>query len=213
MNDITKLKEHLGRLYPGAGTDLTEPLHEDGFWWLYVEHDRKQLSIRWSIDGTFGISSEAGDSFGEGPDELLRSFDEARKRLDLLLATDERTSPPRGVLLRRLREKCGLTQQALAELLGIRQASVSGFERRSDVQVSTLERVLDALGGKLEIFAVFPDGRYRMDAEVTAAVAQTHPADESDAAEAQAAWSGLVVPRGQKTLAGDTLNESRFLVE
>jgi hypothetical protein len=36
------------------------------------------------------------------------------------------------------------------------------MERRSDIQFGTLRRVIKALGGSLEIFAVFSDARYRV---------------------------------------------------
>jgi len=38
------------------------------------------------------------------------------------------------------------------------QAAVSKMERRTDVYVSTLAKFIQAMGGQLEIRAVFPDG-------------------------------------------------------
>jgi transcriptional regulator with XRE-family HTH domain len=62
--------------------------------------------------------------------------------------------------LRELREARGLTQAEMAERLEIRQVSVSKMEARSDVHVSTLRSVIEALGGRMEIRAVFPDAEY-----------------------------------------------------
>jgi DNA-binding transcriptional regulator YiaG len=58
--------------------------------------------------------------------------------------------------LRRARE---LTQEELAETLGIAQSEVSKVENRADVMLSTLRKYVHAAGGELEIVAHFPDGR------------------------------------------------------
>jgi DNA-binding XRE family transcriptional regulator len=51
-----------------------------------------------------------------------------------------------------------LTQESMAALLGIKQASISKMERRTDMYVSTLARFIEAMGGTLEIRASFPEG-------------------------------------------------------
>jgi DNA-binding XRE family transcriptional regulator len=58
-----------------------------------------------------------------------------------------------------LREARELTQEHLAKVLGVKQSSISKMERRADMYVSTLESMIKAMGGKLSIEAVFPDGR------------------------------------------------------
>ncbi len=50
-----------------------------------------------------------------------------------------------------LREARELTQQHLANLLGINQAAVSKMERRSDMCISTLQSVIRAMGGRLKM--------------------------------------------------------------
>lgn len=62
--------------------------------------------------------------------------------------------------LRDLREARGLTQTEVADRLEIRQVSVSRMESRSDVRVSTLRSVIEAMGGRMEIRATFPDAEY-----------------------------------------------------
>ncbi len=57
-----------------------------------------------------------------------------------------------------LRAARQLTQESMAALLGIKQASISKMERRTDMYVSTLARFIEAMGGTLEIRASFPDG-------------------------------------------------------
>jgi predicted transcriptional regulator len=55
--------------------------------------------------------------------------------------------------LKLLREQQGLTQAKLARRAKITQSEVSRAELRDDCLVSTLERYIAALGGKLELHA------------------------------------------------------------
>ena len=64
----------------------------------------------------------------------------------------------RAALLGELRRARRLTQETLAETLGMSQSEVSKVERRTDLYVSTLRRYVEAMGGELQIFARFPNG-------------------------------------------------------
>jgi transcriptional regulator with XRE-family HTH domain len=64
--------------------------------------------------------------------------------------------------LQELRLARGLTQEALAAALKVRQASISKLERRTDMYISSLRSHIEALGGELEIVARFPDGEVRI---------------------------------------------------
>jgi predicted XRE-type DNA-binding protein len=55
-----------------------------------------------------------------------------------------------------------MSQKRLAEVLQINQASVSKLERRTDMYISTLRSFIEAMGGQLEIKAIFPDGAVRI---------------------------------------------------
>ena len=63
--------------------------------------------------------------------------------------------------LRELRERRGATQTSVAGALGTSQANVSKLEARiddeRDVYLSTLRAYVEALGGRLQLLAVFPD--------------------------------------------------------
>jgi predicted transcriptional regulator len=65
--------------------------------------------------------------------------------------------------LAQLRQSRHVTQVQLAEALGISQGNVSRLEARSDVYLSTLRSYIEALGGHLEIAAVFDDERVSID--------------------------------------------------
>ena len=61
--------------------------------------------------------------------------------------------------LRELREQAGKTQAEVAEIAEMTQAELSKFERREDHRLSTLRRYVAALGGELEVSAVFDKKR------------------------------------------------------
>lgn len=62
------------------------------------------------------------------------------------------------IALRELREALELTQQQLASSLNMNQAAVSKFESQSDIYISTLRKILSAMGAELKIVAHFPEG-------------------------------------------------------
>jgi transcriptional regulator with XRE-family HTH domain len=169
MNPIEMLYHYIQNKHPHAGGEITTPLHPDGIWSLDIMLPEKHLIVEWSAKTCFGISSASDENFAEGPDEIVESLEEAQKRVDQLLTTPEHTSPALPVLLSRLRERRGVTQQELASRLGVRQATISGIERRHDIQLSTLRRVVEALGGRLQVFGVFTDCHYRIDIDSSGA--------------------------------------------
>ena len=75
----------------------------------------------------------------------------------------ERTQELLGELpLQELRQARALSQEELAEVLGLNQATISKLERRTDMYISSLRRFVEAMGGELEITASFPEGRVRI---------------------------------------------------
>ena len=58
--------------------------------------------------------------------------------------------------LKDLRQAMALTQERLAELLDIRQESISRIEKRHDLLLSTLQSYVKAMGGQLRLVAEFP---------------------------------------------------------
>lgn len=71
--------------------------------------------------------------------------------------------PVPAMALEALRDARRLTQVQLAQLLRISQGAVSKAERRNDMFVSTLRDYVRAIGGNLEIRAVFPEGEVLID--------------------------------------------------
>ncbi|HEX5036177.1 MAG TPA: helix-turn-helix transcriptional regulator [bacterium] len=63
------------------------------------------------------------------------------------------------VLLKELRETRKITQEDVAEILEVKQSSVSKIENRGpSISIGVLENYIHALGGELELRARFKDG-------------------------------------------------------
>lgn len=69
----------------------------------------------------------------------------------------------REMALGELRQALKLTQEELANLLKMNQAAISKFEHQSDIYISTLRKILSAMGAELRIVARFPDVEVRID--------------------------------------------------
>ena len=65
--------------------------------------------------------------------------------------------------LHQLRHSREMTQTRLAEVLEMDQGNISKLEKRTDMYLSTLRSYIEAMGGALEIRAVFPDGDVKID--------------------------------------------------
>jgi transcriptional regulator with XRE-family HTH domain len=87
-------------------------------------------------------------------DQKIRGLSPARRRKiegrAAQLAVEEMS-------LRELRRAHKLTQERIAETLGIGQDQVSRLEQRSDLLISTLRSYVEAMGGRLTLVAEFPD--------------------------------------------------------
>lgn len=77
---------------------------------------------------------------------------DARERIDA-----HKRAMSLEIALHQLRERRGVTQAAIAEHLATSRPNVSRIERETDIRLSTLERYVEALGGHLEVQAVFAD--------------------------------------------------------
>ncbi|MCD4726303.1 MAG: helix-turn-helix transcriptional regulator [Pirellulales bacterium] len=92
---------------------------------------------------------------------MAKSFDALVKRTTSK-RTQERASRRtrellKELLLSEIREMMGKSQQQVAKAIGIKQPSLSKLERQSDMQVSTLRKIVKALGGELDVIARFPN--------------------------------------------------------
>lgn len=83
-------------------------------------------------------------------DEVVSALPAQRRKKINARATELAT-------LKDLRLASAQTQQKLAQTLGVRQDTVSRLEQRSDMLLSTLRHYIEAMGGRLDLVASFPN--------------------------------------------------------
>ena len=92
---------------------------------------------------------------------MSKSFKTLRKKMSFparKAATAKTKEMLKEMPLQELRQAHQMSQERLAELLLTKQANISRIERRTDMYISTLRSYIEAMGGKLDIIAKFPDG-------------------------------------------------------
>jgi DNA-binding XRE family transcriptional regulator len=88
---------------------------------------------------------------------MTRSLDQMMAKLPAQRRAKVATRAAELATLKDLRQAVERTQEDLADALGVGQDSISRLEQRSDMLLSTLRRYVEAMGGKLELVAQFPN--------------------------------------------------------
>lgn len=125
---------------------------KSGEWWL----DFENLTVEWRSGFGFGLSPIGISAYGEGPAETFKNPERAAARAAQLLSP---AKAPLPTSLRAVRELYGKTQEEMATLLNRQQAAISRLESRDDSKIETLKKYIEALGGRIEINAIFPDAQ------------------------------------------------------
>jgi predicted transcriptional regulator len=97
---------------------------------------------------------------------MAKTFDDLVSR-SMSKASQKRAAQRTKVLLREmllsdLRKATGYSQKKLATKLKMKQPSLSKLENATDMQVTTLQKLISALGGEVEIVCKFPKGNVRL---------------------------------------------------
>jgi transcriptional regulator with XRE-family HTH domain len=97
---------------------------------------------------------------------MAKTFDDLVSRT-MTKASQKRAAERTKVLLQEmllaeLRKASGYSQKKLAAKLKMKQPSLSKLENATDMQVTTLRKLVAALGGELEIVCKFPKGKVRL---------------------------------------------------
>jgi transcriptional regulator with XRE-family HTH domain len=92
---------------------------------------------------------------------MARNFKELQANMDPAIVAENQyrlREELQRMALEELRTAKQLTQTDMAEILDVPQSSISRIEQRADMYLSTLRNYIHAVGGALQIQAVFPDG-------------------------------------------------------
>jgi transcriptional regulator with XRE-family HTH domain len=93
-------------------------------------------------------------------DDLVNRTTTKKTRVRAAVRTQELLGE---LLLSEIRELTGKSQKDVAAEVGIKAPSLSKMEKQADIQISTLQKIVKALGGELEVLAKFPKGIVKID--------------------------------------------------
>ena len=163
MNQLKRLQHELQERFSDLTANIDEPADEGGSWFLDVQRtgDSPPVVVEWRPDRGFGVSTPSDGDYGSGPDEVYPNLRSTFDRVVRLVLSGGRTEPPSAVRLGELRQLVGMSQEELAKRAGVGQANTSRIETRGDLKISTLARIVEALGGSLSIRARLAGGSER----------------------------------------------------
>ncbi|RKI70346.1 helix-turn-helix domain-containing protein [Corallococcus sp. AB049A] len=159
---IQSLLNSVQKALPDVSVQVDAPERTEGHWFLDFDSSGHKVTVEWHPSRGFGVSAALEDGYGEGPEEIFTDPEATSSRVIDLLSHRTYTRPPDAVLLRELRSLSRMTQAEIAQRLGIAQGAVSRMERRRDMSVLTLRRLIGAMGGQLDLVARFKDKSVRI---------------------------------------------------
>jgi DNA-binding XRE family transcriptional regulator len=97
---------------------------------------------------------------------MARNFKELRAKMSPAARAESEAwakETIQNMPLDELRAAREMTQANLSKVLGVPQGSISKMERRTDMYLSTLRSYIEAMGGRLEMRAIFSEGAVNID--------------------------------------------------
>lgn len=146
---ISRFVSRLSERVPAVRVSQDPPATRGGIWFLDVSYGRRSAVIQWHPRKGFGLSRSREALYGEGPHEVFADPLAAAARTAGLLLKNGYTAAPTEAPIARIRLLRGLSQEDLARRLHVRQAAVSKLERKQNIRMDTLRRVVQALGARL----------------------------------------------------------------
>ncbi len=146
---IRRFVSELTKRVRGVRVSEDPPATSGGIWFLDASYRNRSAVVQWHPRKRFGLSRSKEAVYGEGPHEVFAEAMATARRTAELLLENGYTAPPSEAPIARIRLLRGLSQEDLAKRLHVRQSAVSKLERKRNVQIGTLRRVIRALGARL----------------------------------------------------------------
>jgi hypothetical protein len=90
-------------------------------------------------------------------DEVMAALPEQERKLIEARGAELLAKIRKRMTLAEVRKGRKVSQMAIAEALGIGQMQISRLEQRKDPRLSTVQRTVAAMGGRLTMIVTFPD--------------------------------------------------------
>lgn len=92
-------------------------------------------------------------------DNIIQDNFSSKERAEIRLKSKEKIA---SIRLQQVRKSHNVTQKELAKAMGLSQSALSELERRPNITLNAMQRYVEALGGHLEIKAVFQKGSKKL---------------------------------------------------
>ena len=89
MNSAEELSDAIHRELADASVSIDRPEHAQGYWWIDVMRGDRKATVEWRPEQGFGVGLGPG-GYGEGPDIVVSTVDEAARRVVDYLLTASR---------------------------------------------------------------------------------------------------------------------------
>jgi transcriptional regulator with XRE-family HTH domain len=92
-------------------------------------------------------------------DNIIQENFSSKERAEIRLKSKEKIA---SIRLQQVRKSHNVTQKELAQAMGLSQSALSELERRPNITLNAMQRYIEALGGHLEIKAIFKKGESKI---------------------------------------------------
>lgn len=155
-NAVEDALQAIAASMPSSRATVDRSNNPSGEWFIDLVEGDFAIQVAWRADAGFGLfTSEEG--YGDRPNEVYRQVKKLALRLEQLHRQWQGSQALKPVKLAQLRQLLALQQTELAVMLDCKQSAVSRVENRGDNLIGTLQRHVQAMGGRLELRAHFAD--------------------------------------------------------
>ncbi|MBX3233511.1 MAG: XRE family transcriptional regulator [Labilithrix sp.] len=157
MDHVDRIVQAIRVKMPRAHVAVERSDNPRGPAWIDVRLDDQAVVVEWRQGMGLGVTSLPTEGLGHAADEVYGSMDDAIERVHTLFETKSKTVVARRAVLAELRSRRRVSQEDLARLLGVSQPNIAKLEKRNDMSIRTLRALIGAIGGRLELIALFGD--------------------------------------------------------
>jgi DNA-binding XRE family transcriptional regulator len=168
MNNFERLVIELESVVAETGgveLEIGKPLRPDGVWVATLHGaDGFTVEAEWKLHRGFWLIAGYDLEPYDGAHECYATWEIASDRMIALWSAREATTRNLPVPVAELRKLRGQLQKDVAAQMGITKGGLAQIEASANegkVQVDTLSKLVQAMGGRLVISAAFPDGTER----------------------------------------------------
>lgn len=143
--DILAMLDAIAELDRDATVHIDWPAAKNGVWWIDVKVCGAPVTFSWNESAGFGFFTSSDGGIEDRPDEVYSSVALAGRRLAQIVKSVAAGKKP-ALGLSELRKLFDVSQEEVARRSKVKQAAISRFEGRRNLELATLNTFAEALG-------------------------------------------------------------------